>query len=65
MRYKKISIYKSFAEQASAEAASIARQSPAERIRETVDLILRVYNTSREQLNNREKSNRINIIQYK
>jgi hypothetical protein len=55
-------IYKSFEEQAEAETAEVALQPPLERIRETVELILRVYGVTREQLNNRKRSNRINII---
>jgi len=62
---KKIRIYTSFDEQAAAEAADVAKQPPMERIKETVELILRVYGVTREQLNNRKRSNRINIIQYK
>ena len=62
---KKIRIYTSFDKQAAAEAEDVAKQPPMERIKETVELILRVYGVTREQLNNRKRSNRINIIQYK
>jgi hypothetical protein len=59
---RKIRIYTSLEEQAEAEAADAAKQAPIERIRETVELILRVYGVTREELKNRKKSNRINII---
>jgi hypothetical protein len=61
----KLQVYKSFEEQAAAEAAEAANQTPLDRIRETVELILRVYGVSREDLINRKKSNRIKVIQYK
>lgn len=60
----KLRVYKSFEEQAADEAAEAAKQSPLERIRETVELILRVYGVSREELKKRKKSNRIKVIKY-
>ncbi len=65
MKNKRIRIYKSFDEQAEAEAATVAQQPPLERIRETVELILRAYNVTREELNSRKKSNHIKILEYK
>ena len=58
----RIRIYKSFEEQAADEAAEVAAQPPLQRIKETVELILRVYGVTREDLINRKRSNRINII---
>ncbi|MES2703143.1 MAG: hypothetical protein V4649_10915 [Bacteroidota bacterium] len=60
---KRISIFTSFEDAARAEALVAAQQSPIERLRETVELILRVYGVTREELNNRKKSNRITILQ--
>ena len=59
-----IRIYKSFEEQAAAEAAEVVKQAPMERIRETVELILRVYGVTREELKARPKSKRIIITKY-
>jgi len=59
---KKIRIFKSFEEAEEAEAMDIAQQSPAERLRETVERILRVYGVTREQLVARHKKLHINII---
>ena len=47
--------YKSFDEAAEAEALDAARQSPEERLRETVDLILRVYGVTEAELAARRK----------
>lgn len=58
-----IHIYKSFEEQAAAEAAAEAAYSPIGRLRETVELILRVYCVTREELMARPKSKRINFTQ--
>ena len=59
---KKIRIFKSFEEAEEAEANDIAMQSPVERLRETVERILRVYGVTREQLMARDKKLHINIL---
>ncbi len=59
---KKIRIFKSFEEAEEAEAMEIARQSPVERLRETVERILRVYGVTREQLKARDKKLHITIL---
>ena len=61
---KKIRIYYSFEEAAEAEAFASAEQSPEDRIRETVELILRVYGVSREELKSRKLDKHIKIIHY-
>ena len=61
---KKIRIYTSHEERAAAEAAESAGQTPVERLRETVELILRVYGVTREELAARKKSKRITITRY-
>lgn len=58
----KLTFYKSFEEASLAEAKFILTQSPVERLRQTVELILRVYNVTRESLKERKSSNRIRII---
>lgn len=59
----KLRIYNSFEEQAADEAADVAAQPPMMRIKETVELILRVYGVTREDLMNRPQSKRINFTQ--
>ena len=61
----RLRIYNSFEEAAEAEARDAAEQSPIERIRETVELILRVYGVTREELMARKKTRRITIIRSK
>lgn len=61
---KRIRVFKSFEEMEEAEAAEIAAQSPEQRIRETVQLILRVYGVSQAELSNRKRDTRIQIIHY-
>ena len=61
----KLRIFSSFEEAAEAEAADNARQAPLDRIKETVELILRVYGVTREELMNRKKNLKINIISHK
>lgn len=59
---KKIKIYDSL-EQAELDAiAEILGQSPVERLRETVELILRTYNTTREELKSRKSTKTIRIL---
>lgn len=64
MTKRRIHIYNSFEEQQQAEIAAELARSPVERLRETVELILRVYGVTREDLKNRPKSKRINITRY-
>ena len=59
---KKLRIYNSHEAAAADEAKTVSLQSPVERIRETVELILRVYNVTRTQLNLQKKNNRITIV---
>ena len=60
----KLRIYKSFEEAAQAEAQNAARQPPKERMKEAVELILRVYGVTQKQLNNRKGKLHIKIISY-
>ena len=46
-----VKIYTSFEEAAEAEAMEVAKQDPIERIRETVQLILRVFPLSEKKVN--------------
>jgi len=50
-------IFKSFEEAVEAEALDNARKPPLEGLKETVELILRVYGVTREQLMERRKEN--------
>ncbi|MEJ5995427.1 hypothetical protein WG904_13450 [Pedobacter sp. Du54] len=59
---KRIKIYKSLEESKKDDVNYIINQSPIERLRQTVDLILKVYNVTRESLKQRKRSNRITII---
>ncbi len=61
-RLGKLSVFRSFEEAAEAEALADARQIPQERIKETVELILRVYGVTREELKARRNKLHINII---
>lgn len=64
--YKKaVRIFSSFSEAEAYELEQIAKQDPIQRIHETVELILRVYGFSREELNQRTPDNRIKLILYK
>jgi hypothetical protein len=58
---KKIKIFKSLEEAKKDEINDIIHQSPIERLRQTVELILRVHQVTRESLKER-KYNRIHII---
>ena len=62
---KRIRIFTSFEEAAEAEALAAAEKSPIQRLRDTVQLIMRVYGLTEEDLRNRKRSNRIKIIRYK
>ena len=59
---KKIVVYKTFEEGEAMEIEETLKMTPEERIEKTVNLILRVYNTSREELRSRPRSRRITII---
>lgn len=58
----RIKIYNSFEECKQDEIVAIINQSPIQRLRQTVELILRVYNVTRESLREKKHSNRITII---
>jgi len=60
----KIRIYNSFEEAEIAEAQRQVAQTGPQRIAEAVALILRVYNITRLQLQNRTKNKRITILQH-
>lgn len=65
MKGMKLRIFNSWDEAARAEALNNSRQHPLERIKETVELILRVYDVTQVQLNERRKKLHINILSYK
>ena len=57
-----IKIFHSFEDAEKDEIKTALTQTPIERIKETVELILRAYNTTREDLKNRSSSKTIKII---
>lgn len=57
-----LKIFSSFEEAEVFQIKSILKQSPAERIRDTVELILRIYGVTREQLKERKSDNKITIL---
>ena len=59
---KRIKIFTSLEESKQNEINYIINQSPIERLRQTVELIFRVYNVTRESLKEKKYSNRITII---
>jgi hypothetical protein len=59
---RRIKIFNSLEESKQDEINYIINQSPIERLRQTVELILRVYNVTRESLKEKKQSNRITII---
>ena len=61
----RIKIFNSFEESKQDEINYIINQSPIERLRQTVELILRVYNVTRESLKEKKYSNKITIIKSK
>ncbi|MCW3122402.1 MAG: hypothetical protein JWQ38_1894 [Flavipsychrobacter sp.] len=65
MKGMKLRIFNSWEEAAVADARDTICQSPIERIRETVALILRVYGVTEEDLRKRRGKLHINIIQSK
>lgn len=58
-RSPKIKIFDSIAEEQASNYKAIKRQDPAERIKETVKLILKVYGFTKKSLKARKSSNRI------
>jgi len=64
LKGKEVRFFHSFEEQAAAEAEDAANRTPIERIRDTVQLILRAYGVTQEELNMRTRSNKIKITKY-
>lgn len=56
--------FSSFEEEEQYRIQQVLEQPPLERIRETVELILRVYGFTRQQLNERKPDNTITIRYY-
>ena len=61
-RLGKLRIFNSFDEAADAEALDAAALTPEGRIRQTVELILRVYGVTRQQLIEKREKLKIKII---
>ncbi len=61
---KDIKIYQSFEEMESDRSRHAASMDPVQGLRETVELILRAYGTSRAELKKRPRPTRITITQY-
>ena len=55
-------IFSSFEEAEIFQIKSILKQSPAQRIKDTVELILRAYGLTREQLKERKRDHKITIL---
>ena len=64
LKGKKVRFFHSFEEQAAAEAEDAANRTPVERIRNTVQLIFRVYGVTQEMLNTRDRNWKITITKY-
>lgn len=60
--YHSLKIFSSFEDAEIFQIKSILKQSPAERIKDTVELILRAYGLTRKQLKERKRDNRISIL---
>lgn len=58
----RIRIFNSFEESKETEIKDIIKQSPIDRLRHTVELILRVHQVSREDLKSRTATGKIRII---
>ncbi len=58
----RIRIFNSFEEAKETEIQDIIKQSPIDRLRHTVELILRVHQVTREDLKNRTATGKIRII---
>ena len=57
-------VFNSFKEAEDYDIQQTLKQDPVERIRETVELILRVYGFTRAELNQRPPDNTLKIIRY-
>lgn len=57
-----IKIFKSFEDAKQAEIDFIIKQTPIERIQQTVALILRAFNVTNQSLRERKRNNTIRII---
>lgn len=64
MKGMKLRVFHSWEEAEAADIQESLHQSPVERIRETVSLILRVYGVTEEDLNRRRGKLKINIIRF-
>ena len=60
-----LKMYHSFEEANNAFFTTASDQTPLERIKETVELILRVYGLTQAELNKRPRSNRITLTHRK
>lgn len=61
----RLHFFSSFEDASKDEAKFIVDQSPIDRLRQTVELILRVHNVTRQDLKEKKSSSRINIIRTK
>ena len=61
----KLRIFKSFEEANEADAKEAALRTPEQRIKDTVELILRVYGVTREEIKARNKKLRINFTNHR
>jgi len=61
MESKPLHIFQNIEEMEEAKYLEISKLDPIERLAKTVELILRVYGVTREDLDNRVRSNRITI----
>ncbi len=60
--YHNFKIFSSFEEAEIFQIKSILKQTPAQRIKDTVELILRIYGVTREQLKERKRDNKVTIL---
>ena len=58
----RIRIFNSFEEAGATEIQGIIKQSPVDRLRHAVELILRIHQVSREDLKSRTATGKIRII---
>jgi hypothetical protein len=65
MKHMQLHSFASFDEAARSDFFAAARQSPLDRIRETVQLILRAYGVTEADLRKRRKQLHLTIISYK
>jgi hypothetical protein len=64
LKGKKLRIFHSFEQAEAAADFDAANKTPAQRVRDTVQLILRAYGVTQEDLNRSRGSLRIKIIRY-